>query len=338
MTMREKILAAAVAAMVLLWGGSRTWNRYTASIATKRSQLLSAQERLGEAKYAVAQGEAATSQLDAWQQRSLPADREAAQSLYRVWLQSQFKEAGLTVEDVQPSQRLVPSVGYSAIGYTVNAHGTRTSLTNFLFAYYRSTLLQQITRLQLRPDTNPQQLKITLQTEALILPGTVNEQLPEGVAERLAKSKAEDYATSIGSRNLFTVYRPPRPEPPPNVARTTPPAPKFDDAKFAFFTATIQVDGRYQAWIHVRTTNETLRLFEGDAVKVGLFDGKIVSIEPRMIVLKSGDEELRVELGHNLRDGKTEAQKAETASPQTAAPVSRAFFTPTNDIWALMQV
>ena len=88
--------------------------------------------------------------------------------------------------------------------------------------------------------------------------------------------------------------------PPPGAARAASPKPEFDDAMHAYFTATIQVDGRYQAWIHVRTTGETLRLFEGDAVKVGLFDGKIVSIEPRMLVVKCNDEELHVELGHNL--------------------------------------
>lgn len=308
MTMREKILAAAVAVMVLLWGGNRMWIRYNASLATKRTQLIAAQERLGEAKLALAQGEAAMNQLDGWQQRSLPADREAAQSLYRVWLETQFKAAGLTVEEFQPAQRLTPAVGYSAVGYTVNAHGPLKSLTNFLHEYYRSTLLQQITRLQLRPDVNPAQLKISLQTEALILPGTGNETLPEGIAERSAKPQAADYATSIGGRNVFAVYKPPRPEPPPGTARVAPPKPEFDDAKHAYFTATIQVDGRYQAWIHVRTTNETLRLFEGDEMKVGLFNGKIVSIEPRLIVVKSGDEELRVELGHNLRDGKAAAK------------------------------
>ncbi len=310
MTMREKILAAAVAVMVLLWGGGRLWTRYNNSMAAKRTQLIAAQERLGQAKLALAQGEAAMNHLDAWQQRSLPADREAAQSFYRVWLETQLKAAGLTVEEFQPSQRLAPAVGYSAVGYTINARGPLKSLANFLHEYYRSTLLQQITRLQLRPDANPAQLRISLQTEALILPGTANEMLPAGVAERSAKPKAADYAESIGARNLFTAYRPPRPEPPPGVARAATPKPEFDDAKHAYFTATIQVDGRYQAWIHVRTTNETLRLFEGDEVKVGLFDGKIVSIEPRSIVVKSGDEELRVELGENLRDGKAAKTKA----------------------------
>jgi hypothetical protein len=310
MTTREKILAAAVAAMVLLWGGGRMWTRYNNSMAAKRTQLIAAQERLGQAKLALAQGEAAMNHLDAWQQRSLPADREAAQSLYRVWLETQLKAAGLTVEEFLPAQRLTPAVGYSAVGYTVNAHGTLKSLATFLHEFYRSRLLQQITRLQLRPDANPAQLRISLQTEALILPGTANEKLPDGVAKRSAKPKAADYADSIGARNLFTAYRPPRPELPPGVARAAPPKPEFDDAKHAYFTATIQVDGRYQAWIHVRTTNETLRLFEGDEVKVGLFDGKIVSIEPRLIVVKSGDEELRVKLGENLRDGKAAKAKA----------------------------
>lgn len=337
MTPREKILAAAVGAMVLLWGGNRLWTRYNASIAEKRSQRMAAEQRLGDATLQIARGEAAMLDLGAWQDRSLPNDRERAQSLYRVWLETQFKSAGLTVQEFQPQQRLAPAAGYSAIGYTINARGTTNAVTNFLYAYYRSNLLQQITRLQLRPDTNPQQLNVSLQTEALILPGAINEALPEGVDERTAKAAATDYATSIGGRNVFTVYRPPRPEPPPGVARDTPPPPKFDDAKFAFFTGTVQVDGRYQAWIHIRTTNETLRVFEGDSVKVGAFDGKIVSIEPRLIVVKSGDDELRVQLGQNLRDGKT-ADKKETDAPQTAAPVSRAFFTPTNDICDLRHV
>jgi hypothetical protein len=162
--------------------------------------------------------------------------------------------------------------------------------------------------LQLRPATDPKLLNITLQTEALVLAGTASESMPTEVVERNKKPTVAAYAASIGGRNLFAVYTPPRPAPPPSVARVAPPKPEFDDAKHAYFTATIQVDGRYQAWIHVRTTNETLRLFEGDAVKVGLFDGKIVSIEPRTIVVEANDEELRVELGHNLRDGKSIAK------------------------------
>lgn len=168
-------------------------------------------------------------------------------------------------------------------------------------------MLQQITRLQLRPNgTDASQLSVTLQTEALILPGNTREDVPEGTSNRLAKESADDYVKAIGERNLFATYSPPKPPgaPTDTVRKEPPPKPPFDDAKFAFVTGIVNVGGRPQAWITVRTTGEVLRLFEGDAVKVGLFDGQIVSIEPRAVVLKSGDEEFRVEVGHNLREPK----------------------------------
>lgn len=310
-TLREKLLAAAVLGMLLLWGGGKLWGRYSDSVAAKRSALIAARQRLDDARFALEEGQMATRRLERWRARSLPADREVAQSAYRVWLETNFKQAGLTIDDIQPSQRFAPAAGYSAIGFTVTARGTIKSLTAFLREFYRSSLLQQITRLQLRPTTDPKLLNVTLQTEALVLAGTASEGIPTEVVERPKRPTAAAYAESIDGRNLFSVYRPPRPAPPPRVARAAPPKPNFDDAKFAYFTATIQVDGRYQAWIHVRTTNETLRLFAGDDVKVGLFDGKIVSIEPRSIVVKCDDEELRVELGHNLREGKAIAETKE---------------------------
>jgi hypothetical protein len=312
MTKREKLLAVAVAVVVCLWGGNWLWGKYSRSLEARRTELIAARQRLVEARVALNQGQAAIAQLAAWQEGSLPADRETAQSLYGVWLENQCKAAGLDVQHFGTSANMVPTAGYSPIGYTITARGTLKSLTNFLDAYYRNPLLQQITRLHLRPEAGGAQLNIDLAIEALILPGTSNDTLPEGVADRLAKTQAADYAKSIGDRNLFAAYRPPRPEPPPTVARPAPPPPpKFDDAKFAYFTGYVQVGSRPQAWINVRTTNETLRLFEGDDIKVGLFDGKVVSIEPRAISVKSGDQELRVKLGDNLRDGKALTPKAD---------------------------
>ena len=41
-TLREKILAAAVLGLLLLWGGGKMWGRYNDALATKRSALVSA--------------------------------------------------------------------------------------------------------------------------------------------------------------------------------------------------------------------------------------------------------------------------------------------------------
>ena len=192
-TFREKILAAAVLGLLLLWGGSKLWGRYNDSLASKRSALVSARERLDDAKFALEKGRIAKKHLDAWHARSLPADRELAQSAYRIWLETSFKQAGLTIDDIQPSQRLAPAAGYSAIGCTVTARGSLKSLTAFLREFYRSAMLQQITRLQLRPATDPKLLNITLQTEALVLTGTASDGVPTEVVERPKKHSAAEY-------------------------------------------------------------------------------------------------------------------------------------------------
>jgi hypothetical protein len=303
MNQREKILAAAVLSLLVLWGGSKLQGRYSDSLANGRSALIAAQSKLDDAKLALERGRLAVKQMEAWQQQSLPADRDVAQTLYREWIRAKCSEAGVTLDDIQTDQRTTPSVAYTTIGYTVTAHGSLKAVTSLLYSFYRSTLLQQITRMQVRPGADAGQLNILMQIEALVLPGSTNiAKLAAGDSNRLAKATADEYVKSITGRNLLTAYAPPRPEPSPTGAHTEPPKPKFDDAEFAYVTGIVEVGGRLQAWITVRTTGEVLRLFEGDAVKVGQVEGKIVSIEPRMIVLHCDKEDLHVGLGHSLRE------------------------------------
>ena len=80
-----------------------------------------------------------------------------------------------------------------------------------------------------------------------------------------------------------------------------------------------------QAWINVRTTGETLRVHEGDDVKVGALKGKVESIEPRLLVIKTDDEKpLRVQLGHSLREEeKEEPEGEEDEAPKPAEAESK---------------
>jgi hypothetical protein len=311
MSQREKLLAAGVLALFLIWGGGKLWGRYNESLASGRTALIAAQSRLDDAKLALERGRLAVKQLEAWQGQSLPADRDVAQTLYREWLRAKCSDAGVTLDDIQTDRQTAPTAAYATIGYTITAHGSLKAVTTLLYSFYHSAQLQQITRMQVRPGAESGQLSLLLQIEALVLPGaTTAAKLPEGVSNRLAKASADDYVKSITGRNLLSAYSPPHVEPPAGAANTEPPKPKFDDAQFAFVTGIVEVDGRLQAWITVRTTAEELRVFAGDAVKVGQFEGKVVSIAPRMVVLQSDKEELHIGLGHSLREAAKPAAEA----------------------------
>ena len=311
MTKREKILAAIVVGVLALVGLRTLKSKYDTMLTARRAALAAAEQQLRDANLNLERGVIAVEHMAEWQAQSLPANPEVAQSLYSTGLMDRCKAAGLAVDDIQPKQHPSAPEPYAGIGYKITARGTIKSLVALLYDFYRSPLQQQITRMQLRPSSDPSQLAITLEVEALALPGSTNDTIPTGTTDRLGDRTAADYATDIVGRNLFAVYTPPRPVPAPTVRATPPAPPPFDDAKHAYVTGIVQVNGRLQAWITVRTTGEVLRLFEGDPVKVGQLEGKIVSIGPRTVVVETGDQQTRIDLGKNLREG--------TAVPKTEA-------------------
>ena len=65
--------------------------------------------------------------------------------------------------------------------------------------------------------------------------------------------------------------------PPPEPERPRPPS--FDDAKFAYVTTLMEVNGTPQLWLSLRTTGETLRLKVGDQFEVGEVEGVVSRID-----------------------------------------------------------
>jgi hypothetical protein len=302
MTTREKILAAAVFLLIVLFAARYAWGRYNEALDQKRSALLSAETELRDADFKLAQGRDAMKRLAAWQDKSLPPNRDVALSLYRSWLLERAIAAGLSVEDININARTTPSTAFRSIGYDVEARGQLPAVAAFLHAFYSSDQLHQVTRLDLRSTAGSAELDVFLAVEALMLPGaTHTDKLPDGKSDRLQLASIEEYKKSLGERSMFTIYTPPRPPGQPPIARPAPP--KFDDAKHAYVTGIIGTGSSWQAWIHVRTTNESLRLVEGDMLKVGDIEGKVKSISARAIVVQTTDgKELRVALGHSLRE------------------------------------
>jgi hypothetical protein len=187
-----------------------------------------------------------------------------------------------------------------------------------MYEFYRSRQLHQITRLRLQRPVGGSELQVSLEAEALILPGAAaTDSLPEGQSQRLELANVEEYQKSLGERDLSSVYTPPRP---PRQAAAAPPAPpKFDDAEQAYFTSTVGSGDVLQAWIHVRTTGETLKLNAGEPVKVGALEGQIVSVERWSLVFQTGDKKFLVPIGHSLRKGKPVEGGGESSTGVPAA-------------------
>jgi hypothetical protein len=323
MNNREKMLAAAVLTLVGLLVVKWQFDNYRETLNDRTASVVEAQARLDALDRKLRLGRRAIKQIEEWQTRSLPEDREKALSLYKAWLLDTAKKAGLEV-DIDPTSRPIPSGAYAAIGYKITASGSLPSVVAMLHEFYSSPLLQQITNLQLSRAPGEAKLTATFDVEALSMQGAVAmDSLPSGDSNRLDLASVDDYKKSLTERDLASVYTPPRP---PREARTRPEAakpPAFDDAEQARFSGTVGPVSSLQAWINIRTTGETLHLGAGDALKVGALEGQIVSVEQRALVYETDGKKYRVALGQSLRSGKElEADGATAAEKPGETPES----------------
>ena len=89
------------------------------------------------------------------------------------------------------------------------------------------------------------------------------------------------------------------PPPPPQPA---PPKLKFDDAKQTVLTGLVQGRGQWQAWMHVRTRDQTLKLHAGDSFEIGSVQGEIVEVNAHHAVLESNGKRYELKVFGNLSE------------------------------------
>jgi hypothetical protein len=300
-TKREQTLLAGVVGIVGLWALGSGWQRFQDAQSELQARLESARQAVADAQLEQSKAQSTLRRLEAWQAQSLPTDIDRAQSEYRAWLIAQGEAAGLQLDDVKLAGSQQRGEAYTAISYSAEAQGDLAQLAKFLYRFYSAGALHKLTKLQITPLAGGQQLKAAFGIEALSVRGaTRDEGMPEPVP--LASGDEAQYVSELTCRNLFAKYVPPAPPKPPEpkvVKKEPPPPPKFDDAEHAYLTGIVQD----QAWIHVRTKDETLRLKAGDKLKVGLLEGDIVSVEQRAITYKTSEGTFSVSLGQPIRPG-----------------------------------
>jgi len=311
MNQRERTLMFAVAGVVALLIAYQGYKSYAASLEKYRGDKLAAEKEEMKLRVEVNQTTKAIQQLARWRDQSLPNDaknpnsQDLAAHAYDVWLKSTLSKSGVNYQVIQRMPKTtvtIPSI--STVGFSVSA--TPVNLTNiidFLYNFYSSPILHQITRLDLQKDPTNANLRLTMQIEAMILPGAANtDKLPEGKANAFKLADVAAYRKLIGDRNIFNPFRPPGSivEPPRPTTETV-----VDNSQFTKFTGTSMGSDGLIAWIYVTTTGEQKLVKAGDAVNVDTWSTKIVSIEPRAVVIADADgRETRVEAGTMLRAGR----------------------------------
>jgi len=312
---REKILAIATGSLLvvfllvmLLSGGGSS----TSTLRLRKKTLL---DEIKKQKDTIRSGNSAVEKMAAWQKRSLPSDGKDARSLYQNWLRALVDKAGFQDVKVDSSGGQSRAGIYRMFTFTVHGDATMDQLTRFLFDFYSAGHLHKIRHFSITPIKDSKYLTLAITVEALSMPEADRANaLSDEVSKRLELAEVEDYVDAIVKRRLddeqepvdgglFVAYRPPKPPyTPPPPSPEPPKPPEFDPTTQTFLNAVVEVDGRPQVWLFIRSSDETLKYYEGDEFEIGPIRGTVVRIDPRQVELNVRGRSVVLMLGDNLSE------------------------------------
>ena len=246
---REKNLAIITGVLAVLVVGYFVFSGLRGPLKTRHAERDALKEKVRSQKQQVELIEKAVAKLADWRRCSLPSDSETAKELYQNWLLGLSQD----VVDLHSAKVLAmegrPLVGvYHRLPFTVGGRGDLRQLTEFLYRFYSAGHLHLIRGMSIKPMKGSRDLDLTITVEALSLTDADRQdKLAEVSSSRLAGADLA-YYQSIGDRNLFAPYEPPRAEPAFREGPQGPP-PQFDPSKYAFLTGIVEVGGRPQLFL-----------------------------------------------------------------------------------------
>jgi hypothetical protein len=307
---REKMLAIALVAVIVLWKGQSVVQSVLFEPVTgrqdQRDQLASEVEKQNAEKRRLRE---TAVRIKKWNERSLPPDPTIAQALYQSWLIEEATKAKLTGVSVEAmrADRLTGDTYYK-IAATVKAHGTLDRVVDFLHAFNQSGFLHRVAGISMetaRHEGNPP-LDVVINVEALSLVAspsrTTLEAKPDATLEPGTPLKPRPEYDAVTKGNLFVrTYNGP-PKPPPPEKKTTSPVEQLPDtAEHVYLVASLSSGEMSDAWLYDRTTNERTILTQGSEFKVAGISGKVLAISETFVVLEIEGESFRLQLGEHLR-------------------------------------
>lgn len=351
MNPRERLLACAVLIIVVVAGGALMAHQFFLVPLDERNATLAAlRQDLQTKRDRILQVQALQPKMETWRQQSLPASSDLARREYEKYLSDLLRKSGFaagsfSVVPKPPDSKTSPTLPgkkdpiYVRLTFTVQAHGTLTSLVSLLERFYRTSLLHQVKNLNVqRPLTTvgteqrSDELDMNLSVEAIILSGAEDRSvLLPGVDRRLL---AIDVVTTLqrgpsglalvpwaagvtgplGPRHLAS-----SPRQYVSIAGKNifygPPANNFTDkvdaTQFVHLTDITHTEDRIEAFLYDRYNNRKTRLrvspgFNSFRVQdeegETVLRGTMVQIDDREVIFRAEDRYYSLHVGQSLRE------------------------------------
>ncbi|ASV75763.1 hypothetical protein THTE_3161 [Thermogutta terrifontis] len=306
---RERILALVAAVLIAFVAGRTIWAIVSTPFRIRQTARATLINSIWAKERQLQDIQKAKEQLKEWAARSLPADPAVARRLYQNWLLECAQNARLEAIQVDSGEVRREKNLFYRMPFTVRGQGTLESLTRFLYAFYSRDYLHAIQRLSITPVKEGKRIDLLISIEAIALDDAVaKDSLPSGPLVERKLPDLKEYVKTIVDRNVFVAYTPPPPPPPPSPPRPTrpvrpptpPPEPVLDPSQFAYVNGIVEVNGKREVWLYIRTENKTLRLGENDTFEVGEVRGRVLKIGVREVNLEINGHVRTLALGDNL--------------------------------------
>ncbi|MDR2705599.1 MAG: hypothetical protein LBC02_07450 [Planctomycetaceae bacterium] len=208
--------------------------------------------------------------LDHFISRSLPSKDDFAKSLYQNYLMDLAGETGIRESRIDPGSVAVVKTQnkthYNKYTFTLHGKGSLDKVAEFLRRFYKADYLHLIRKVSPRPIKNSREMDVSITIEALSLPqARSNRTLPAIEEQQLALTDNDKTMLQrITKRSLFSAFVPSRPESAPREREEVRPPNRFDQSPYCYVMAVVEVDGKPQVWIDLRTEGKKFRLYEGE--------------------------------------------------------------------------
>ena len=204
MNQRERMLATIVGALLIIAVGAYAWDWVSRQFRQRHGVISALESQIEERELLERRGQRAETRIRAYQQRSLPGEREMALSLYQEWLLDLVDDVGLADPNVDGQPPRPQGDVYWQLVFRVGGTGTLDQFTDLLFRFYSVNHLHRIAHMVFKPNRDSNEFTVDMRVEALVVQGAEDRgTLRTGPSDRLAMSDRADYAEAVISRNMF---------------------------------------------------------------------------------------------------------------------------------------